>query len=102
MYMYVNLIHRTNGKRKAREQTETGESGRKVKRKPRKKMTQNTLTQYMNMNGGRKRKRDQAAQDDTNRKDISDSENEQETRRPKRTLPRLPRQTETTKRKGIG
>ena len=62
-------------------------------------MTQNTLTQYMNMNGGRKRKRDQAAQGDTDRKDIRDSENEQETRRPKRTIPR---QTETTKRKGIG
>ena len=98
----LSEVQRTNGKRKAREQTETGESGRKVKRKTRKKMKQNTLTQYMNMNGGRKRKRDQAAQGDTNRKDTSDSENEQETRRSKRTPPRLPRQTETTKRKGIG
>ena len=31
-------VHRTNGKRKAREQTEAGESGSKVKRKTRKKM----------------------------------------------------------------
>ena len=46
----LSEARRTNGKRKAREQTDTGESGRKVKRKPRKKTKQNTLTQYMNMN----------------------------------------------------
>ena len=53
----------------------------------------------MNMNGGGKRKRDQAALYDANSKDTSDIDDERETRRPKRTEPRL---TEVTVRKGIG
>ena len=92
--------HQTSGKRKEGAQTRPGESGRNVKRKPRKKMIQNTfLTQYMNMNGGGKRKRNQTAHGDTNGNDKSYSEDGQGTKKPKRTLPR---QTETIKRKGIG
>ena len=72
---------------------------REVKRKLRKKTTQSTLTQYMNLNGGGKRKRDQTAHSDTNRKGINDTDDGREAKRPKRTVPR---QTEVTERKGIG
>ena len=91
--------HRGSGKRKEREQAGLKESDSEVKRKPRKKARQNTLEQYMNMDGGGKRKRDQAAHCDANSKDTSDIDDERETRRPKRTEPRL---TEVTERKGIG
>ena len=91
--------HRGSGKRKEREQAGLKESDSEVKRKPRKKARQNTLEQYMNMNGGGKRKRDQAAHCDANSKDTSDIDDERETRRPKRTEPR---QTEVTERTGIG
>ena len=91
--------HRKSGKRKEREQARLKESDSEVKRKPRKKTRQNTIEQYMNMNGGGKRKREQAAHCDANNKDKSDIDDERETRRPKRTEPRL---TEVTVRKGIG
>ena len=91
--------HRGSGKRKEREQAGLKENDSEVKRKPRKKARQNTLEQYMNMDGGGKRKRDQAAHYDANNKDTSDIDDERETRRPKRTEPR---QTEVTERKGIG
>ena len=91
--------HRGSGKRKEREQAGLKESDSEVKRKPRKKARQNTLEQYMNMRGRGKRKRDQAAHCDANSKDTSDIDDERETRRPKRTEPRL---TEVTERKGIG
>ena len=91
--------HWGSGKRKEREQAGLKESDSEVKRKPRKKARQNTLEQYMNMSGKGKRKRDQAAHFDANSKDTSDSDDEREARRPKRTEPR---QTEVTERKGIG
>ena len=91
--------HQTCRKRKERDQTRPGENGRKVKRKPRKKMVQNTLIQYMNTSGSGKRKRNQVAHGGTNGNNKSDSVAGQGTKKPKRTPPR---QTETTKRKGIG
>ena len=94
-----NEEHRKSGKRKEREQARLKESDSEVKRKPRKKARQNTIEQYMNMNGGGKRKREQAAHCDANNKDTSDIADERETRRPKRTEPRL---TEIKVRKGIG
>ena len=94
-----NEEHRKSGKRKEREQARLKESDSEVKRKPRKKARQNTIEQYMNMNGGGKRKREQAAHCDANNKDKSDIDDERETRRPKRTEPRL---TQVTVRKGIG
>ena len=42
----------------------------------------------MNINGGGKRKRDQKAHSDTNRKSTNDSDDGQEAKRPKRTVPR--------------
>ena len=91
--------HRGSGKRKEREQAGLKENDSEVKRKPRKKARQNTLEQYMNMDGGGKRKRDQAAHSDAHSKETSDIDDERETRRPKRTEPR---QTEEKERKGIG
>ena len=90
--------HQTSGKRKGRDQTRPRGSGRKVKWKLRKKAVQNTLIQYMNTSGSGKRKRNQA-QADTNGNDQNDSEDGQGMEKPKRTPPR---QTEATKRKGIG
>ena len=92
-------IHRNNGKRKERQRAGQDTDGRNAKRKLRRKTIQKTLTQYMNMNRSGKRKREHTMHRNKRGEDIGERDNGQDKEGTKRTRPR---QTETTKRKGIG
>ena len=71
----------------------------RTKRKLRRKMIQKTLTQYMNTKANGKRKREHTTHRNIRGEDIAErgkGQDKEETTRKK------PRQTETTKRQGIG
>ena len=94
-----NETHRNNGKRKERQRAGQDTDGRNAKRKLRRKTVQNTITQYMNTNRSGKRKREHTVHRNKRGEEIGEGDNGQDKEGTKRTRPR---QTETTKRKGIG
>ena len=94
-----NEIYRNNGKRKEKQRAGQDTDGRNAKWKLRRKTVQNTITQYMNTNRSGKRKREHTVHRNKRGEDIGERENGQDKEGTKRTRPR---QTEITKRKGIG
>ena len=94
-----NEIYRNNGKRKEKQRAGQDTDGRNEKWKLRRKTVQNTITQYMNTNRSGKRKREHTVHRNKRGEDIGERENGQDKEGTKRTRPR---QTEITKRKGIG
>ena len=92
-------IHRNNGKRKERQRAEQGTDSRNAKRKLKRKTIQKTLTQYMNTKANGKRKREHTTHRNIRGEDIAERGKGQDK---EETMRKKPRQTETTKRQGIG
>ena len=92
-------IHRNNEKRKERQRTGQDTDGRNEKWKLRRKTIQKTLTQYMNAKGNGKRKREHTMHRNKRGEGIAERGKGQDK---EETVRKRPRQTETTKRQGIG
>ena len=94
-----NETHRNNGKRKERQRAGQDTDGRNAKWKLRRKTIQKTLTQYMNTKGNGKRKREHTMHRNKRGEGIAERGKGQDK---EETVRKRPRQTETTKRQGIG